>query len=117
MKRIASRIGTVLIPFFKFGQIRCSIGIIETGQKKELSFSKYSTNNYIKEYDCGISVEPENVSALKMGIQNMLSLSDEERKNMGCNGKKAVLENFQYGVLSKRFLNEMEQLRRTDRKK
>ncbi len=50
MKRIASRIGTVLIPFFKFGQIRCSIGIIETGQKKELSFSKYSTNNYIKEY-------------------------------------------------------------------
>ena len=50
MKRIASRIGTVLIPFFKFGQIRCSIGIIETGQKKELSFSKYSTNNHIKEY-------------------------------------------------------------------
>ena len=85
--------------------------------EKPILYAVNAPNNYIKEYDCGISVEPENVSALKMGIQNMLSLSDEERKNMGCNGKKAVLENFQYGVLSKRFLNEMEQLRRTDRKK
>lgn len=50
MKRIASRIGTVLIPFFKFGQIRCSIGIIDTGERKELSFRKYSTNNHVKEY-------------------------------------------------------------------
>ena len=51
--------------------------------EKPILYAVNAPNNYIKEYDCGISVEPENVSALKMGIQNMLSLSDEERKNMG----------------------------------
>jgi len=84
--------------------------------EKPILYAVNAPNNYIKEYHCGISVEPENVSALKTGIQDMYSLSDEERKNMGCNGKKAVLENFQYGVLAKRFLNEMEQLRCKNRK-
>lgn len=84
--------------------------------EKPVLYAVNAPNNYIEEYHCGISVEPENVSALKTGIQDMLSLSDGERTHMGRNGKKAVLENFQYGVLAKRFLNEMGQLRCKNRK-
>lgn len=79
---------------------------------KPILYAVNAPNNYIKKYHCGVSVEPENVSALKEGIKTLLKLSNDERKKMGENGKRAVLENFQYGVLADRFLDVMERLRK-----
>ena len=60
-------------------------------------------NNYIKQFNCGISVEPENVDALCDGIKRMVYLPKEEREIMGRNGHNAVIKNFTYEKLGKKF--------------
>lgn len=70
---------------------------------KPILFAVHTPTNYIKKYQCGISVEAENVQALIDGIGLLLSKTETERRTMGENGKRAVLENFNYAVLAKRF--------------
>lgn len=72
---------------------------------KPLLYAVNAPNNYIKQYDCGISVEPENKDALIEGIKRLKLLPYKKRVEMGYNGKNAVLKFFNYNVLSKKFLN------------
>ena len=72
---------------------------------KPLLYAVAAPNDFAVEYDCGISVEAENVEALRVGIMKLLDLPHKELERMGVNGHKAVMENFNYKVLAKRFLD------------
>ena len=70
---------------------------------KPILYAVEAPNNFVKDYNCGISVDAENTEALAMGLQKMISLSDSERDEMGENGKNAVLNYFVYDKLAKDF--------------
>lgn len=60
-------------------------------------------NDYIKEFGCGVSVPPEDTDALAQGIRGLLSMPEGERREMGERGRQAVLANFTYDILAKKF--------------
>ena len=70
---------------------------------KPILYAVDAPNNYIREFDCGVSVPPENTEALTTGIRKLLSMSEKERQKMGERGKQAVLDCFTYDVLGKQF--------------
>lgn len=70
---------------------------------KPILYAVNAPNNYIEEYECGVSVQPENTDALVNGIKILLSKTIDERYRMGMNGRKAVMEIFNYKVLAKKF--------------
>ena len=67
-------------------------------------------NNLVREADCGIDVEPDNVNEISKAILALQSMPEEERRRLGENGKKFVLSNHTYQVLGKRFLDIMSNL-------
>lgn len=67
-------------------------------------------NNLVREANCGIDVEPDNISEISKAILALKSMPEEERRKLGENGKKFVLSNHTYQVLGKRFLNIMNNL-------
>lgn len=71
--------------------------------EKPILYAVDAPNNYIQEFDCGVSVLPENTDALVCGIQKLLLMSTEERQKMGERGKQAVLTHFTYDILAKKF--------------
>jgi len=75
---------------------------------KPLLYAVEACNNFALEYNCGISVKAEDVEALEKGIRSLIDMPEEERRVMGENGKRAVLENFNYPVIAKRFADVFE---------
>ncbi|OFY20459.1 MAG: glycosyltransferase WbuB [Bacteroidetes bacterium GWF2_29_10] len=65
-------------------------------------------NNIVADAKCGITIEPDNPEALKNAIDNILNLSNQKLEQLGNNGKKYVLANHNYTVLSKKFINIFE---------
>ena len=53
--------------------------------------------------NCGITVEAQNSHAVAKGIEEIYSLSQSERNQMGLNGKAYVVKNHSYARLSKLF--------------
>ena len=47
-----------------------------------------ATTRYIKEAQCGISVEPDNIDALVEGFKKFSSLPQEQLKTLGTNGRQ-----------------------------
>lgn len=76
--------------------------------KKPILYAVNSPNNYVMQYACGVSIEPENIEALQQGIYQFRKMSCEELKEMGENGYRAVINHFEYSVLAKDFLKVME---------
>lgn len=76
---------------------------------KPILYAVEAPNNYIVDYKCGISVAAEDADALADGLKEMLALSEEERAQMGKNGREAVLEHFTYEKLAKQFVAIMEE--------
>lgn len=70
---------------------------------KPILYAVEAPNNFIRDYDCGISVKAEDVDALADGINQMLCMTIEERETMGRNGRSAVLEHFSYEKLALQF--------------
>ena len=70
---------------------------------KPILYAVDAPNNFITDYNCGVSVKAEDPDALAEGIDKLLSMSEEERKQLGDNGRKAVLENFTYKKLAEKF--------------
>lgn len=62
-------------------------------------------NDPVAEADCGLSVEPGNAGAIADAMEKLSQMSEEERRQMGANGKRFVLENHTYSVLAKRFID------------
>ncbi len=62
-------------------------------------------NDMVKESGCGISVEPENPSAIAKAITELTQKSKEDLVAMGKKGKHYVTQNHDYKVLSDKFLD------------
>lgn len=95
-------IGAVNNRMFRFGICMNKLFDSMMGGKPIL-YAVNAPNDYIREYQCGISVQAENVDALTEGICRLLAMSKEERGRMGRNGRRAVEQNFNYEVLAERF--------------
>lgn len=70
---------------------------------KPIIYAVEAPNNYISEFNCGISVAAENVEALKEGILELYQLPEEDRMQMGRNGRKSVMQHFTYKKLAEEF--------------
>ena len=64
-------------------------------------------NNIVKEARCGFYAEPENIEDIKNAILKLANFSDNERVEMGLNGKKYVLENHSYKNLALKYVQLM----------
>lgn len=100
-------IGAMDSPLYRFGMAANKI-FDSMMSGKPLLYAVNAPNNFAEKYRCGISVPSDNVEEIKNGLNKLMLLTKEEREEMGNNGKKAVLENFQYCVLAKKFLDVME---------
>ena len=57
----------------------------------------------MERYRCGICVDPENVDEIADAIRYLLDHPDEARE-MGENGRRAIKEEFNWGVEEKKLL-------------
>jgi len=64
-------------------------------------------NNIVKTAECGVSVEAENPQAIARGVQEIYTMG-AERKKLGTNGKKYILEHFTYDKLAQKYQDLME---------
>ena len=104
-----SYVGAIKNRMFRFGIGMNKLFDAMMGAKPIL-YAVDAPNNMIDEFNCGVTVEAEDVDALKDGIIDLLSRSSDELKQMGENGRKAVMENFNYTVLSKKFLDVIDEI-------
>lgn len=58
---------------------------------------------FVERYHCGICVDPQNINEIADAIRYLLG-HPEEAKQMGANGRKAVVEEFNWGVEEKKLL-------------
>lgn len=61
-------------------------------------------NNLVKDYACGVAVEPQNPESITLGIRKLEKMSLSERQEMGRNGKNAVMEFHDFKILSQKFI-------------
>lgn len=95
-------IGAVNNKMFRFGICMNKLFDSMMGGKPIL-YAVNAPNNYIQKFECGISVEAENIESLREGIQTFLSKTEKERAQMGENGKRAALKYFNYKILASKF--------------
>ena len=72
---------------------------------KPVIFAIDAPNDMVADANCGISIEPENSTAIAEAAKKLASLSQEERREMGVRGKEYILKNNEYDVLSQKFLD------------
>jgi glycosyltransferase involved in cell wall biosynthesis len=65
-------------------------------------FAGNSSYNVVKEFACGIVVPPENPQAFAGAVREFMSLTDEQRAEMGRNGIRCAKERFDISVLGDR---------------
>lgn len=64
-------------------------------------------NDMVAESGCGISVPPENSSAVADAIIKMMNTPKDELTSMGLKGQEYVLQNHDYRILARRFLEDI----------
>lgn len=74
---------------------------------KPIIFANPAPNNYVLEYECGYNAKPESVEDLERCIREFASASKDELDVKGMRGRQAILDHFDYDVLSKDFENIM----------
>lgn len=67
-------------------------------------------NNLVREADCGLDVEPDNVEGIAAAMEKLSQLPAEELREMGMNGKRFVMANHTYSVLGRHFIDYIKQL-------
>ncbi|MEG0392981.1 MAG: glycosyltransferase family 4 protein, partial [Anaerovoracaceae bacterium] len=68
-------------------------------------------NDTVGDAGCGYSIEGENDEALREAILKLYQMTEEERKIMGDNGKRVVMEEYEYTALSRKFMNILEEVK------
>ncbi len=66
-----------------------------------------SANKPVDDAGCGITVKPEDKDEIVKAVNEILSWSDEQKKEAGERAKSFVLNHHDYKVLAERFLNEL----------
>jgi glycosyltransferase involved in cell wall biosynthesis len=66
---------------------------------KPIIFACETKGDYVKDSECGISVEPENPRAIADAVIKLYNLSKEERELMGFKGREFVKANFDIPIL------------------
>lgn len=84
-----------------------------SGRPLLVAFSGYPC--IVDEAGCGKFVEAENKSALRQGILDFFAMEREQLDQMGANGKKYLLENLDYRMLSTQLEDSLSRL--TNKKK
>ncbi len=97
-----SYVGAVNNRIFRFGICMNKLFDALMGGKPIL-YAVNSPNNYINDFQCGVSVKPENTEALVEGIKELLNKTEDERGIMGKNAHVAVLDHFTYKKLAEQF--------------
>ena len=64
-----------------------------------------SSSVMVADAGCGISIEPEDSTAIAQAAQKLASLPKEQLQAMGEHGREYILENNEYDVLSQKFLD------------
>lgn len=64
-----------------------------------------ASNDLVAEADCGLTVGPENAAAFADAILRLRQLPPAERQRLGENGRRFVLQNHDYRILARRFLD------------
>ncbi len=73
--------------------------------EKPILYSIDSKINLVDISNCGLTVEPENPQKTAEGILKFYQMSEEERKKIGRNGRKYILDNHTYEILGKKLNN------------
>lgn len=93
-------------PLYRFGLSANKIFDYMMGAKPFIC-AVDSASDYPAKYRCGITVKSGDAIAGIDAIQKIINMTEEERAEMGKNGKKAVLQHYEYGILANRFLDIM----------
>ncbi len=75
---------------------------------KPMIYAVNAANNFAEDYHCGICAEAGDVDSIANAIEKLMTMPEEDRAAMGQNGRKAVLDNYEYKVLAKRFIDVMQ---------
>jgi len=75
---------------------------------KPIIHSINTIDDIVSLYNCGVSVEAESSLAIQEAIKKLLKMDKSVRIFLGKNGKNAVLENFTYSKLAKKYINIIE---------
>ncbi|MFH0825988.1 MAG: glycosyltransferase family 4 protein, partial [Pseudomonadota bacterium] len=68
-------------------------------------------NDLVAESGCGISVPPEDPSAIVQAVKTLMSLTPDERAAMGAKGRDYVVRHHDYRRLARQFLDAVESIR------
>ncbi len=76
--------------------------------EKPILHSFSAKNDIVMVSNAGINVEAENPQAISDGVLKLYNMLEQERKQMGFNAKKYVLENHDYKCLANKLINLIE---------
>jgi glycosyltransferase involved in cell wall biosynthesis len=94
---------------FKFGVSPNKLGDYFMGGKPVL-YAVKAGNDQVKESGAGISVQPYDARQLDEALKIFSKMSVEEKYEMGQKGKHYALQNLEWTVLGKHYLNICENL-------
>lgn len=75
---------------------------------KPVIFAIDAGNDMVAEAGCGISIPPEDSAAIAGAAEQLATASKEELTAMGERGHRFILENYEYDVLAKKFIDVFE---------
>ena len=74
---------------------------------KPILHSVEAANDLVQEAHCGVSVKSEDINDIVNGIKQLMNMSENARIKLGQNGKKYVVDNFDYRILARKFIEEI----------
>ena len=75
---------------------------------KPVIFAIDAGNDMVAEAGCGVSIPPEDSAAIAGAAEQLAAASKEELTAMGERGHRFILENYEYDVLAKKFIDVFE---------
>ena len=74
---------------------------------KPILFGGEAANLEVKDADCGIIFNSNDIDSLIKAIDDFMSMPEEELRRLGSNGHSWVLENCEYRILAERFIDAL----------
>ncbi|MCX5815376.1 MAG: glycosyltransferase family 4 protein [Proteobacteria bacterium] len=72
---------------------------------KPVIHSTGAVNDVVAESGCGLSCSPEDPGMIANAVIQLMSLSEEDRRDMGLRGREYVLQNHDYRTFAKKYLD------------